>query len=314
MTSSQTQLKKASDKCNYPARGSKIEPFDFKNTNVCEIKIDEITIAGQMNVAEKKEELERLGWLANKNTPRGLDGYPNIFHLFSEDKKQSKIALIRNSYYTDKWSVDTSNHLTKQEKDKIVKTIKMLKDSRITRVDIAIDFINWEASNMKYRIYKPNSSLSMFYSRYGKLETMYSGKSKSMQSIKYYDKYAEQKGKKKKIPAYINNWERLEIKLRQNRQNNAIYDWFNRTKKAINCLKLPVVDASNVPKINERAIITYLLENPQEFESLAKATRAKYRRKIRELHKKSVSTRTKVAIETLNKQKNKIQREINSFL
>ena len=61
-------------------------------------------------------------------------------------------------------------------------------------------------------------------------------------------------------------------------------------------------------------MINELLRHPEGFKELSSATRAKYRKKIRELNKKSVPARIKLALRTLETKKNNIQDEINSFL
>lgn len=309
MTISQSQNRKGNYSCNYPVTPLLFTLFNKNKTNVCEIKLDRITITGFIDISVYDNTLKENHWVqSGKNL---VDSKPNKYNLFRD---RTSIATLSKNKYSNSWRIDTSNHLTEQEKQYVTTVTSLFKNPRITRLDIAVDFINFDDSGMIYKLYKPNTSTSYFYGRTGKLETAYAGKSKSIQVYRYYDKIVELKRHRIKIPRYIKTWERLELQLRQSKIKNPVQDWEKRTRNMINCLFLPHVTKQTIAKTTERAMINELLRNPESFTELSSRTRAKYRRKIRKLHKKSTPFRIKLANEVLLKNRNDIQKEINSFL
>lgn len=311
MTISQNSILKANGKCNYPASPLLFTPPTEKQTNVCEISIDRIAVTGKLEIEDYEDILKRDKWVVTaRNT---IDGKPSVYNLFRNERIIA--TLSKNSYYSDSWRMDTSEHFTEVDKPQVTKITYLFTNAHITRLDIAIDFINFDDSGMNYRIYRPNATSSYFCDRAGKLETMYSGKRKSPQVYRYYNKLAELKHQRIKAPSCIKNWERLELQLRHTRASQPIGDWYTKAIKMARSLILPYVSRVNVPNFNERAKINELLRDPESFQDIGSSkTRAKYRKKIRELNKKSVPARIELALKTLEAKQNNIQDEINSFL
>lgn len=312
MLISQSKNNLANDNCNYPATPLLFKLSAKNKTNACEIKLDRITVTGFIDLQRHLDTLKKNNWV--QGSINIIDGKPDKYNLFRG--ADSIATLSKNKYRYDSWRVDTSNHLTAQEKQYITNIIKLFDKSRITRLDIAVDFINFDDAGMIYELYRPNTSKSNFYSRTGKLETRYAGKSKSIQVYRYYDKIAELKRErhKIKIPNYIKNWERLELQLRPTKNSNPVKDWEKRAINMVQCLSLPEVNKSNVPNFKERAMINELLRHPDGFNELSSATRAKYRKKIRELHKKNIPTRIEIAKKAIKKNAPIINKEIETFL
>lgn len=310
MLISQSKNNLANDNCNYPATPLLFKLFDRNKTNVCEMKLDRITITGSIDIQRYLDTLKKNNWI--QGVVNIIDSKPDKYNLFRGTN--SIATLSKNKYYSDSWRMDTSNHLTEQDRKHIIAITKLFKKPRITRLDIAVDFINFDDAGMIYRLYKPNTSSSYFYSRTGKIETIYAGKAKSLQVYRYYDKMAELKRERIKIPDYIKNWERLELQLRPTKNSNPIKDWKKRAINMVECLFLPEVNKSNVSNFKERAMINELLRHPNGFNELSSATRAKYRKKIRELHKKNIPTRIEIAKKAIKKNAPIINKEIEAFL
>ncbi|WP_289761247.1 replication initiation factor domain-containing protein [Lactobacillus intestinalis] len=311
MTVSQSHKKNTNAYCKYPASPLLFKLSAKNKTNVCEIKLDEITVTGFMNADQHQDTLKKNCWVPGAINI--IDGKPDMYNLFRDT--DSIATLSKNKYYSDSWRIDTSNHLTEQEKEYIISIIQLFDKPRITRLDIAVDFINFDDSGMNYTLYKPNTKIFYTRGKDGKFESITAGVRKSVQAYRFYNKMAELQQKHKiKVPDYIKNWERLELQLRQTRSSNTVQNWYERAIKMLNCLILPDVNRLAVPSFKERAMINELLRHPEGFKELSSATRAKYRRKIRELNKKSVPARITLALRTLETKKNNIQDEINSFL
>lgn len=311
MAISQSPNKNSNVYCKYPASPLLFTLLNKNIANDCEISLDEITVAGEINICECKDSLKENNWvLTSVNT---IDGEPSTYNLFRDG--DSIATLSKNRYYSDSWRIDTSNHLTAQEKRHITNITRLFNKPRITRIDIAVDFINFDDAGMIYTLYRPNTKI--FYTRgtNGKFESITAGVKKSLQVYRYYNKLIElRQNHGIKAPPYIKNWERLELQLRQTKTYNTVQDWDNRVEKMLKCLILPEVTRLAVPNVKERAMINQLLNHPEEFKYISSRTRAKYRKKIRELHKKSTPTRINLATKALEHKKNDINKEITSFL
>ena len=311
MAISQSLNKKSSAYCKYPSSPLLFTLSNKNISNDCEISLDEITVAGEINISECKDILKENNWVLTSVNP--IDGEPSTYNLFRDG--DSIATLSKNRYYSDSWRIDTSNHLTAQEKRHITNITRLFNKPRITRIDVAVDFINFGDAGMIYTLYRPNTKI--FYTRgtNGKFESITAGVKKSLQVYRYYNKLIElRQNHGIKAPPYIKNWERLELQLRQTKTYNTVQDWDNRVEKMLNCLILPEVTRLAVPNVKERAMINQLLNHPEEFKYISSRTRAKYRKKIRELHKKSTPTRINLATKALEHKKNDINKEITSFL
>ena len=310
MAISLSQNKNSSVLCKYPASPLLFTLSDENTANDCEISLDEITVSGDINIDKCKDRLRENNWILTSVSR--IDGQPSTYNLFRD--ADSIATLSKNKYYSDSWRIDTSNHLTAQEKRQITNITKIFNKPRITRIDIAVDFINFDDAGMIYTLYRPHTKTFFTIGANGKLESITAGVRKSRQVYRYYDKFVELQQKRVTVPDYIKNWERAELQLRQTKTYNTVQDWGDRVVKMLNCLSLPEVTRLAVPDVRERAMINQLLHHPDEFQNVSSKTRAKYRKKIRELHKKSTPTRIKLAMEVLQNRKNDIQKEINSFL
>lgn len=279
--------------------------------NYCSISIDWISISGIFHAEQYFTKLKENHWRQVK----GLDGRPLIFELdrVNENGEFTSLALLkRNKFKSNSWYIETSNHLkTKQEKQQIINILALFTKPHATRLDIAVDFINSEHAGMHHRIFKPNVTRTIHYNKAGQVETIYYGNRKSNIQYRYYDKKLElKKQHKEKIPINIDNWERLELQLRNNK---AVKNWKKEALKMLDYFK-----RSNLTTIAETDpksfyMLTGIMSNPEYFKELAKGTQSKYRKMIKSNYGFDALLSDK-ARKLLISNANKIQQELNSFL
>ena len=149
----------------------------------------------------------------------------------------------------------------------------------ITRLDLAIDFINCKHSGMKHNIYKQGTSQALFLDRYGTLETLYAGKQSSNIRYCYYNKLKERKKERASIPKDYKTWERIELRLKGQKVN----EWITQATKMLKYFKMPTIENNQQLKGSTKITLASLIEHPERINELAsKRTRAKYRKLMKQ--------------------------------
>lgn len=292
---------------NKPVRGLLFAPYEeLKKNNICVISWDRITIAGTLFAELNRSTLLELGWHETKL----INGYAQQFRLMRGRKQVAE--LIRNKHNgRNYWRLDTSNHLTEKEKEKLTKTAQLMQDNiHITRLDLAIDFINCKHSGMKHNIYKQGTSQALFLDRYGTLETLYAGKQSSNIRYCYYNKLKErQKAKDNNIPIPYKTWERIELRLKGQKVN----EWITQATKMLKYFKMPTIENNQQLKGSTKIILASLIEHPERINELAsKRTRAKYR-KLMKQYKGFNTDWQEMALDELNKRIPELNKELLDF-
>ena len=293
-----------------------VQNLDLLENNLCEISLDRVTVNGVFHAEQFRRKLHANNWIVLDE----LDNHPIKFGLkrINSDgellDKHNIATLIRNkgrNKNQGNWRLDTSNHIkSKKEKQEIINIINLFDDAHITRLDIAIDFINFDDADMKYRFNKPNTKKYWITERNGKIGTIYCGSSGSSVQYRYYNKLNERKFRKVKLLNSIRNWERLEIIVRRNKVAN----WLDETKKALTYFKCPDKVPFNKNEVRTIAMQEYLINHPERLNNkdLARGTLAKYRKLIKQ--NKGVDNRLAlIAMKQLNKHAESLQEEINSY-
>ena len=261
---------------NKPVRGLLFAPYEeLKKNNICVISWDRITIAGTLFAELNRSTLLELGWHETKL----INGYAQQFRLMRGRKQVAE--LIRNKHNgRNYWRLDTSNHLTKSDKEKLTKTAQLMQDNiHITRLDLAFDFINCEHSGMKHKFYKSGTSQALFLDRRGTLETLYTGKQYSSIRYCYYNKLKERKKERASIPKDYKTWERIELRLKGQKVN----EWITQATKMLKYFKMPTIENNQQLKGSTKIILASLIEHPERINELAsKRTRAKYRKLMKQ--------------------------------
>lgn len=302
----------------YLTSGLEVQKIDLLENNICEIRLDRVTINGVFHAEQFKRKLHANNWVQLKE----LDGHPIKFGLKrisnnGELLDKGNIAtLIRNKGINKKqgnWRLDTSNHIkSKKEKQEIINIINLFENVHITRLDIAIDYINFANAGMNYRFYKPNVKQYWIKERNGTIGTIYCGSSGSNIQYLYYNKLNERKYKRIKLSSNIKSWERLEIVLR----NKKVLNWLDETKKALNYFKCPdIAKLNDDNNIKQVAMLEYFIKHPDRFNNnnLSKGTLAKYRKMLK--HNKGLNNHLAlVGLDALSKHEKALKEEINSYL
>ena len=278
-------------------------------SNYCSISIDRISISGKFHAEQNFTTLKENHWRQVKE----LDGRPLMFELDRVNKNgefEQIATLIRDKFRANNWRIDTSNHIQSLKEKQSISNVVFLFDSpHVTRLDIAIDFINYEHAGMNYKIFKPNTTITIHYNKAGKIETTYYGKRKSNVQYRYYDKRLERSDNKKDLPNNIVSWERLELQLRSKK---VASNWYKEAMKMLSYFKRPNLTTIADKDPKSFFMLTGILKHPEKFNDLAKGTKAKYRKMIKDNHGFDTSM-TDTAMKILVANAEKIKQEINSF-
>ena len=277
-----------------------------------EVKLDRITITGwiKSNNDQIEKIMSELGWEIQPELKSEAPWFKLERHV-GGDVYETVAVLLKNQFHNS-WRLDTSNHLQNAKELKEIQRVVMLMSNRhTTRIDIAFDFINCKYPGMKHTIVKPNVTTrdyvrTRFHGKSGAIETLYVGKRKSLSMYRYYDKFVEQARARKKIPADIDSWERLEIQLRGSKTT----EWVNEAENMLYYFKMPEV--SQLP-VNDQTNLLIMTEHPEVFKLFRDEKKAKYRKMYRE--NKGMNTEyAKIACEILKKKMLLIENEIKEFL
>ena len=179
--------------------------------------------------------------------------------------------------------------------------IPMLTDVGITRLDLAFD-VDFKLSDYEF-INVGNSrekSTVEFRNASRQLETMYIGKRESDKMVRLYNKKAEQakKGNKVDLP----NWWRLEFELKR--------ETVDEFADVFETLHIKKPDLREIEKVQDRAMLYYLRDHPEEWAELAKATKAKYRKMQREIKNRNITPLFK---RELKKKKAELLEQLDSW-
>lgn len=290
---------------NKQVKGLLFAPYGELKKNICLVKWDRITIVGNLLAELNKSTLLKLGWKEKNN----IDGYAQQFKLMRQRKQVAE--LIRNEHSgRNSWRLDTSNHLTESDKEKLTKTAQLMQDNiHITRLDLAVDFINCEYSGMKHKFYKSGTSQALFLDRRGTLETLYTGKQYSSIRYCYYNKLKERKKERASIPNDYETWERIELRLKGQKVN----EWITQATKMLKCFKLPTIETNSQLKGTTKLILISIIEQPERINNLSsKRTRAKYRKLIKKYNGFNTDLQ-ELALNELNKRIPELNKELLDF-
>lgn len=159
---------------------------------------------------------------------------------------------------------------TERHKEMLVKLISCMKYVKPTRIDIAMDIEDIDLNDYAI-VDRLARKTNLWMSGTGKLETYYIGAPLSDLRIRIYDKALEQGQEGKK-------W-RIESQLRRGFAES--YKLFNPFSDIT--LVRKDVDLSTVKDFKEKVFISHLLNNVNDLGQLAKNTRTRYKKILKEL-------------------------------
>ena len=165
---------------------------------------------------------------------------------------------------------DFNPNNTTYEKEQM-KIVGLMKTAHLTRVDVAFDVHDVDMSRWLWvdRLSRP---YNVYYSGTGLVETWYVGGKDSEMRIRAYNK-----AKERKLKDTV--WWRVEVQMR-----GKVAKCFTDYTLEYNPFEdvTPVING-NYPEldIRQRAMVTYLIDNPSGFDELSPNTRSEYKKLIR---------------------------------
>lgn len=149
-----------------------------------------------------------------------------------------------------------------------------MKDVHFTRIDVAFDIYDIDMSSWRW-IDLLGRPFNVWYSGAGEVETWYIGGKSSDVRIRIYNKAKEQQ-KKDKV------WWRVEVQMR--RETSQLLQAFDGEVyfNPFNDIYAVKDDDFKHLDIKTRALVKYLINEPQGFSELSINSRSKYRRMIAE--------------------------------
>lgn len=148
-------------------------------------------------------------------------------------------------------------------------------DVKFSRVDVACDIFN--APDEFVRQYSVNKSVSsrVYRGKNGAMQTTYWGSPSSDEQVRLYDKANERRKKSVMLAEGISTWWRFEAQLR----GSTTQEWDSSVKELLSYFTsthfIPLDIVSS-----EKVMLIGLMEHPELFGTLSKATKAKYRKLI----------------------------------
>lgn len=148
----------------------------------------------------------------------------------------------------------------------ISRLLSYMKDIRMTRIDIAIDYFGVTKFEELYWHDLTNRRKRIIYlSPSGVLETLYIGSGGSEKRFRIYDKAKEQDDYSR------GKWWRVEVQIRSEELEDNPFQDIKATWKQAEGLS-----------ITEKALLNYLIQYPDEIGQLSKNARTKYKRLMQE--------------------------------
>lgn len=184
----------------------------------------------------------------------------------------------------------------------------IFESAHYSRADIACDIFDLPNEMVRQYDYVRSVTKRPIYAMGTRLQTIYWGSAQSERQVRLYDKVAEQLAKKEILPPDVKTWWRLEFQLRGKDRTTQFEDAVtNFFEDFVSPLYIPV----NL-KGTDRVTLVGLLADSSNWNELAKATKAKYRKIIKSLGKSDALTQ--VLRETYFEQRDEIQRELDYWL
>lgn len=235
----------------------------------------------QLSFDDAKISLDRLTLIGT-----GSDILPKVLghSMYIKDHAPAKIPY-RQSYYCIDGSLiqmkdrnETSDNVridfnpNKCQREGMLEILSLVHFSKITRLDIAVDYYGRDLSDLVWIDNKARKRVT-YQTGAGKLETLYIGSGGSETSYRIYDKAKEQKDTANGL------WWRVEAQLRPenlrawSKQNILALKPFGDVKAI-----LPGGTVQLAPR--EKAMVYWLTHEPNAWGELSSNTRSKYRELI----------------------------------
>lgn len=270
-------------------------------TPLPKISFDRMTLIGDLNKDKSQYMADLLG-----NSPF-VHLWNCLTHKFEGQIFTDKVYIEHDRFKADAWNrrnfrVEFNpNNLNDDEIDWLKRNIFIALDHvGFTRLDLAFDF---EEDLSDFYIMSDKAvKKNVHYGLDGKAETKYFGARDSDRYIRIYNKKQERKDNAD-IDLSVKHLWRFEIELKRSR-----VDEWNNCFEDMHILK-PAW--TTIEKINERAIICMLLSHENEWGKLARHTKYKYRKLIKEISDIDLTDLMKM---TLEENESRLQRQIDFWI
>lgn len=289
--------------CNFqPALSNSRLGVQTTTTPLPKINFDRMTIIGDLPIDRVEDMAKFLG-----NNPY-VDLWEKMNNRFKGKALNEKVYIEHDRLKADAWNRRNfriefnPNNLSDEEKIWIRENLSsLLENVGFTRLDLAFDF---EEDLSDFFVMSDNAlKKTVFYGLDGKVETKYFGVRDSDRFIRIYNKKQERKDNAD-IEIELENYWRFEVELKRKR----VDEWNNNCFNDMHILK---PNWTTIEKLNERAIVCMLLTHENEWGKLARHTKYKYRKMIKEI---SPIDLTDLMRECLKKEESRLQKELDFWL
>jgi len=237
-----------------------------------DLSIDRLTVCGNV-FGDLEGFYSRCMYIDYK----GFAKYPYRHSIHFQDGSVLQVAEkenVRNGRMKELRYDFNPNH--KEYNKKLhYQVLGLMKDSHFTRIDVALDVYDLDMSTWKW-VDSLGRPKRIYMSGKDSIETWYIGGKDSQIIIRIYDKAKEQKTKDGR------KWWRVEVQMRRDAvklveemKGGVFYNPFKDVSAVVEG------DFKHLD-IKTRAMVKYLLNEPQGFSELSSASRAKYRKLIKE--------------------------------
>jgi hypothetical protein len=233
----------------------------------------------QLQIGDAKVSLDRLTLIGS-----GADIFPKVLahSQYIKNSGEARFPYRYNHYCIDGAVIQTKEkkgldnvridfNPNKVIKEGMLEMLSLVHFSKVTRLDIAVDYYGMDLSGLTWIDTKARKRVT-YHSGAGKLETLYMGSGGSEASYRIYDKAKEQKDEAGGL------WWRVEAQLRPESMRAT-------SKGNILALK-PFEDVRAVTpeytglSATEKAMVYWLTHEPNAWGELHSNTRTKYKKLI----------------------------------
>ena len=260
--------------------------------NGLELSIDKMTITADVSI----ENAERIFILCDAYNPRIYMRYSNAYTLVLQIYDSAffiQYDKLKESINARPFRVEFNpNNVTQEAEEWLFDRVfsKLEEGSKkISRADFAFDFYEDLSA---YRFVSRATKMNIHYGVKGDIETIYCGASASERQVRLYNKKRQLMDKFAISTSEEHYW-RFEVQLR----HKKVDDW----RKMLHNVSL-VENQFNDLEIKERAMVTYLVNNPDGFVELSKNVRTKYKKLIEEKTKTNLTAKMQATLNEVDQE------------
>lgn len=271
---------------------------------ILDISFDKMTVLGDLS-SNQKSAFQSL--LDHENILLYENGFHDVAKGMIFGKVYFEYDRLKGQAYNSR-NFRMEFNPNKLDTDEVIwiidNIVPLLSDVGFTRLDLAFD-VDFDLSEYKFIPMgkERNKRKGTFQGATGRIETIYIGARSSDKMVRIYNKKLERKDKDL-VGDYsdLEHWWRLEFELKRESVND--FDVVLETLKIIN-------PNYNSLSFKDASALFYLLENPNGFSVVAKKTREKYMKLLKEMNDEDI---THLFKEALDNKKSDLHKQIADWL